>query len=119
MTSALAFAGNPISRMFSLKQSFAVLMGALLGLAGVGAASVTEAGRPPRPAHRRFSPACRIAFASISSVLAALWKQRARNSASARLAHAWLLVCGVFMPSLSVFFAPKGYSTGFKNHVAA
>lgn len=53
------------------------------------------------PAHFRFIPASRIAFASSSSVFAALWKQRARNSASARLAHALWLVCGVFMTALS------------------
>ena len=70
-------------------------------------------------AHFRFAPACRIALASHSKVLAALEKQRARNSARAAVAHSLMAGVGLFMASLSVFFAPRGYSTGFKNHVAA
>jgi len=53
------------------------------------------------------SPACLIACASRSSAFAAFAKQRARNSAKALLAQMWCEVCGVSMPSLSVFFAPK------------
>ena len=73
------------------------VMGALLGLLRVGANSVTEAGRPPYPLHFLFAPACRIALASHSSVFAAEWKQRARNSAKACLAQVWCEVFGLFM----------------------
>lgn len=60
---------------------------------------------------RRSSSARRSKSAAVSAY------SLAKKRLSAAAAHVWCLVFA--MPSLSVFFAPKGYSTGFKNHVTA
>ena len=52
--------------------------------------------------HFLFAPACRIAAASHSKVLAADAKQRTRNSRRARVAHA-LIAVSLFMVQIFVF----------------
>jgi hypothetical protein len=44
---------------------------------------------------------------------------RASSARTVRAAHSFIDSLLVSMQQLSIFFAPTGYSTGFKNHVPA